>query len=192
MISDNPASNERMVHAIRGELEHLLAMSDVAVRSKMTSHMNHAFLKAEMESFMEDVVGSLKKGDTTIAQSIKDVNAPKVHIRGLLPKKSVPAAKGHDKGHHIGHIRQNADIVFGEFKTMTGPIKDIVQQSNGGTDRKDKIYHILKEKGELTIKDIAGVAPEYSEKTIQRDLVEMVQSGKLKKKGERRWTTYYV
>lgn len=75
---------------------------------------------------------------------------------------------------------------------MTGPIKDIGQAVVSNKDRKEKIYQIVEEKGELTIKDIAQVAPEYSEKTIQRDLMEMVTSGRLKKKGERRWTVYHI
>jgi predicted HTH transcriptional regulator len=139
-------------------------------------------------------MGTVQKGGegAILQQSLKDISAPQGLPKILLPKKSLRFSKGHNKGQAIGHIRQETQTVFGGFKRMTGPITDIAPPIASNTGRKEKIYQIIQEKGELTIKDIAQVAPEYSEKTIQRDLVDMVGNGKLKKKGERRWTVYYI
>jgi len=60
------------------------------------------------------------------------------------------------------------------------------------SDRKDKILSIIKQKGDVTIKDIASDIEGVSEKTVQRDLVDLLEQGVLKKKGERRWTTYSI
>jgi len=42
------------------------------------------------------------------------------------------------------------------------------------------------------IKDITSLIGDYSEKTVQRDLVALVKAGVLKKEGERRWSKYML
>jgi|CXWL01.1.fsa_nt_gi hypothetical protein len=58
--------------------------------------------------------------------------------------------------------------------------------------RKDTILSVLKEKGPSDIKDISGTIRGVSEKTIQRELQSLIDVGKVKKTGERRWTTYQI
>ncbi len=194
-ISDNKVSNASRILEIRGSLEHALSLSDLASRSGLVSEMNHLFLKAEIESFVGDIetLAAVPQGQSPIAATLEGMTLPT-----LLPASasSKQKDKGHSKGHAIVSIRQKIQPSFGEFKRTIGPIKDIEperhEQNGGGKERKEKIHRIIEEKGPLTIKDIASVAPEYSEKTIQRDLVDMVTNGRLKKKGERRWTTYFV
>ena len=57
-------------------------------------------------------------------------------------------------------------------------------------DRRKIILALLKQKSELTVRDIAKSIPGYSEKTIQRELLALVMEGTLVKRGERRWSTY--
>ena len=59
-------------------------------------------------------------------------------------------------------------------------------------DRRDAVLAVIREKGEASIKDISTRFRDISEKTIQRELVALVQSGVLGKRGERRWSVYYV
>ena len=42
----------------------------------------------------------------------------------------------------------------------------------------------------MNVKDVLGVVAGVSEKTIQRELLALVDEGILKKEGERRWTLY--
>jgi DeoR/GlpR family transcriptional regulator of sugar metabolism len=56
--------------------------------------------------------------------------------------------------------------------------------------RRDAILSILSTKGPSYIKDISLVIREVSEKTIQRELAQLVLDGQVTKAGERRWTTY--
>lgn len=58
--------------------------------------------------------------------------------------------------------------------------------------RRDAILALFKDnKGrELTIKDISGIITDCSEKTIQRELIALMAEGKIKKRGERRWSRY--
>ncbi|HXK39978.1 MAG TPA: hypothetical protein VJ837_04050 [Candidatus Paceibacterota bacterium] len=194
-LSDSELEAERVTASVRAVLERILSLSTLALRSGMVSPMNHDFLKAELESFANDInaLSQAKKDSIPIERSLKGTEA--MSAGSLMLLKDL-AHKGHSKGHGKGHgrivIKRDSRSIFGEFKEMNGSIKDIAVSVQSGNDRKEKIRRIIEEKGSLTIKDIAGVAPEYSEKTIQRDLVDMVESGRLKKKGERRWTVYFV
>ncbi|MBI5400662.1 MAG: DeoR family transcriptional regulator [Candidatus Yonathbacteria bacterium] len=56
--------------------------------------------------------------------------------------------------------------------------------------RRIRILKLIKDNREVAIKDIVAHFPDISEKTIQRELVSMSDSGVLKKFGERRWSRY--
>ena len=56
--------------------------------------------------------------------------------------------------------------------------------------RKEKIIDIIRKGEEVSIKDISLHIKDCSEKTIQRELIAMVESGRLVKTGERRWSRY--
>lgn len=56
--------------------------------------------------------------------------------------------------------------------------------------RQRAILHLIKEKGEVGVKDVATVVPDCSEKTLQRELMALVTEGVLEKTGKRRWTRY--
>lgn len=73
--------------------------------------------------------------------------------------------------------------------------KDISQRQDSIKDidkgqRKEAILALLRQKTNLTVKDFASVVPEYSEKTIQRELIALVEEGVVRKEGERRWSSY--
>ena len=75
-------------------------------------------------------------------------------------------------------------------------VKDnvIVAKESGdtGLGRKELILKFVREKHEVSIKDISSVIKDFSEKTIQRDLLTLVKAGVLKKTGERRWSKYSI
>jgi hypothetical protein len=58
--------------------------------------------------------------------------------------------------------------------------------------RVQSILEILKAGGSLGIKDIAANLPEYSEKMIQRELLDLVSKGAVKKLGLKRWSRYSI
>lgn len=67
-----------------------------------------------------------------------------------------------------------------------GQIKDKAIQ------RREAIKSILTTKGPSYIKDISTLIRDVSEKTIQRELQALIDSGEITKKGERRWTQYAI
>ena len=72
-------------------------------------------------------------------------------------------------------------------------VKDTMSVKDIATDRRSAILDMLRTKREgVRIKDISTVIRDVSEKTIQRELVALVEEGVVRKEGERRWSTYYI
>lgn len=81
--------------------------------------------------------------------------------------------------------------------TDTQIVKDVgdasvITNSSSMSVRVQNILDILRSGGSLGIKDIAANLPEYSEKMIQRELLELVKHGKVKKMGLKRWSRYSI
>ncbi len=58
------------------------------------------------------------------------------------------------------------------------------------SDRSQLVLDVVKEKGRVAIRDIAGAISGCSEKTIQRELSSLIERGLVKKEGDRRWSLY--
>lgn len=69
-------------------------------------------------------------------------------------------------------------------------VSDKGQMSDRMSGRRRAIISVLKTKGPSYIKDISTVVRDVSEKTIQRELQQLVESGEVVRTGERRWTQY--
>lgn len=56
--------------------------------------------------------------------------------------------------------------------------------------RQDQILSFINGRKSAVIKDISTLFPDVSEKTIQRELGTLVDSGKITKRGSKRWSIY--
>lgn len=84
-------------------------------------------------------------------------------------------------GHLIGH--SNVDVGNRVSDTVGNSVSDI-------SNRKQKIVDFLKNQGPKTISEVAPILEGISEKSLQRDLADLVQIGKIKASGEKRWRRY--
>ena len=103
--------------------------------------------------------------------------------------------KGHEnKGHIISKNGINNDKInlvsnnteIENRKPLQITKKDIGLKIN----RRNNILSIIKDKREVTIKNITEIIKDCSEKTIQRELNTLVGEGVLKRVGEKRWSRY--
>lgn len=81
---------------------------------------------------------------------------------------------------------------FNGVASMHQAFNTMNKASTGLSDRQQIIIKELRNKGQLTVKDLAENIKGCSEKTIQRELLSLVGAGVLKKEGERRWSRYSV
>ena len=63
-------------------------------------------------------------------------------------------------------------------------------QNKGQSDRMSFILDLVRKRKSLSIKEIAAVIKDCSEKTIQRELAALISQGLVRKVGERRWSLY--
>lgn len=128
------------------------------------------------------------------------------------PETQRPPMQSLSKGHSIGQnnitmsdrvSKESTETPRKDFKKTSSSIgqSSVEIQKNKSvraiTDvakesRRARILKLIKDNREVTIKDIATHFADLSEKTIQRELVTLVESGVLKKFGERRWSRYVL
>jgi hypothetical protein len=86
-------------------------------------------------------------------------------------------------------VRESRKRVLAQRSASIEGIGDTGTRTKGES-RKDKVMAIIKDKGEATIKDIAELITDCSEKTIQRELQSLINEGMVVREGERRWSKY--
>lgn len=147
-------------------------------------------------------------GSAVIAKLINEKNAEILHMElGLFVQllSAEQASIGElfpgldtDKG-HIGQKR----TLDTEMSFILNKKHSVVQYSHQGIDkdialkskenksiRHEKILSYINTRKSANIKDISLLFPDVSEKTIQRELGWLVASGKITKRGDKRWSLY--
>ena len=171
---------------------------DLASKAKMLSKMNHEIMTSELKKFSDFIL-----------TSSSNYSSAKIAFEPNLFDGSynyIPEQRAFPINENISNIQKTE-----ETSTYKGQneIKDNSKNPHNFSmsDRNQKSEKkILKDKDDrqeiiramlngglkLTIKDFAKSIKDCSEKTIQRELVDMVSKGVLKKEGERRWSRYFL
>ena len=130
--------------------------------------------RAEAQASERNIKDTLSIKDTqkqsshNVPYGIKDTPPQKsLAVQGLMPPKKIPS---------VSSISQRS-----LSRALDVGLK---------IERKNKIIKLIREKKEVTIKDISTVISDCSEKTIQRELSTLVAQGVLHKAGEKRWSRY--
>ncbi len=66
------------------------------------------------------------------------------------------------------------------------------QSVQGGSmaSRRERVISVIRDNVNATIKDISGIVTDCSEKTIQRELIQLIKDNVIMREGERRWSKY--
>lgn len=95
------------------------------------------------------------------------------------------------------HNIKDSGMSFRDKRTIRTSLQNKRQNNVGEsstldshTKRHTAILNLVKDKKSINVKDISAVVTDCSEKTIQRELIALINKGILKKEGERRWSTY--
>jgi hypothetical protein len=101
-----------------------------------------------------------------------------------------PMAKNGHSAHTSGHSNSLIKTSYTpRTMSITNPLKITLINENK-SKRQDQILSFINERKSVGIKDIAALFSDTSEKTIQRELGVLVASGKITKRGEKRWSIY--
>ncbi|MCK5096306.1 MAG: DeoR family transcriptional regulator [Candidatus Pacebacteria bacterium] len=181
--------------------EYLMMSEHISQREELKKTLNRVSLP---EAFFEDQ--EYRELSDAVGKSRADLNRNTRSSRQFSPKERMQNGSPHLISPHtrrgISEIKdsmQTSAIGQNDFLNRNGH-KDISTQKENDKNigRVEKVKNkrckvmldMLKDKSDLTIKDITAKITDCSEKTIQRELVALVQKGVIKKTGERRWSRY--
>ena len=110
----------------------------------------------------------------------------------FIPKEQLPSMRTPDANpsavRHTPTTPTQSRTQSGVSNTPKTPGRAV--QTEVHSERRELLMDILAKSGPLGIKDIAAQMVGVSEKTVQRELLALVQGGTVRKEGEKRWSTY--
>ncbi|MCC2630720.1 MAG: seg [Candidatus Paceibacter sp.] len=170
---------------------HLSSLLDIAFWSGQISQMNLSMLQREISSTYQTlntlstkykdtfyISSNFFKTDEAILNDTKEKDiktSTPVQYQRQATSSTPEVSKGHNKGQDIRDTIKD---------------KESKKTSEDKGHRREAILALLRERSNLTVKDFTDVVPQFSEKTIQRELLALVEEGVVRKEGERRWSTY--
>ena len=179
--SSLPGDKNSVIQSLFTAALETISLLNVCRVSHLISEMNHRIVVREIDQ----VVGLLKDRLTSNAENAGYVLSEQFFRTPDLFSSGFSDGKGNGskdiKHSHIGQIEKSSNKGISNGQV-------IVQQKK--SQRQEQIISVLKGQGNLTIKDFSKVIKDCSEKTIQRELIELLEKGIIKKDGERRWSRY--
>lgn len=187
-------SRDREENILKTNILKILSLLEVAAFSNLISPMNVAILRQELGELLTHIsslvstreapnlnFGSYLKNEKTELQSPNNT--------AVSDKRQEQYFQGHLKDNYpVASVLQKSGVVGHDAEK--GHLKDFSSVAVKKNRRQSLVISLLKKKKEIMIKDLMGIITDCSEKTIQRELSALVESGLLKKTGERRWTKY--
>lgn len=148
-----------------------ISLLNVAKISNLISEMNHTMLVKEIDQVIALLRDRLSESASSAGLVLSEqfFKTPSMFTSGF---KS---------------IEQKTD---GKKRELSDAASNHSVMQEKKSKRQESIISVLKGQSNLTIKDFAKAIKDCSEKTIQRELTEMVNKGIVKKEGERRWSRY--
>lgn len=174
IITYRNSPTQSNAHDMQGKIFELVSLLNIASVSGLVSNMNFSILKQEFENLSDMFVlrnnsNDIDPGGFRISNSDLEVKKPEVQ-------------KDLNRVEHKFLVNEHSSGV----KDISIPSGAVFKRNH----RQNVIIGLLKKKQNLNVKDIAQNFHDCSEKTIQRELVSLVQNGTLSKTGDRRWTRY--
>ena len=164
----------------------LMSMLDIASITGLISAMNGNIIKEEFQSFILELGKFADKFEDHNNVSVRGIFAESAvsNIDGNLSDDFKKLGTAQNLGSNSSYQNDQKSVACGEGKNGNGhKRKDL---------RKNTILDFIKRHNNVSIKDIAPNIIGCSEKTIQRELIELISKGKITKAGERRWSRYSI
>ncbi|MEX2563759.1 MAG: hypothetical protein WD312_01395 [Candidatus Paceibacterota bacterium] len=208
-LRDTVDTRSNTKNACRNKLIDLITQINVATSAGLISQMNGSVLVRELNTLADridqlsiDSVGGphlddafFKSSDSENVASAPDqgrrhasVNKPALKSEPLNGGSALASSQASKQGVDNPQIQGgNTDSASSEVTRSKGTKPAVQAKKN---KRQRAILHLIKEKGEVSVRDVATVIADCSEKTLQRELMALVDEGVLQKSGKRRWTRY--
>lgn len=184
--SSVPGDKGAIIQSIFTAALETLSLLNVARISNLISEMNHRLLVREIDS----VVMMLRD---RLAQNAENAGYVLSESFFKTPDLFNSSFKTDSRNPNIKASQTYKGHGFSEQPSGLGKSTEVDYKLDPETKkhkRQEAIINALKVQSNLTIKDFAKVIKDCSEKTIQRELINLLAEGAIKKEGERRWSRY--
>jgi len=164
----------------------LMSMLDIASISGLVSEMNGSILKGEFQSFILELGKFSEEFE----------NNKNVSVRGVFAESLIANVGSNLEKINAGYSGKLNEVHKNDQKNTIENNRENGGKNSNGHKRKDfrknTILEFIKGHNNINIKDIVPNITGCSEKTIQRELILLINEGKIKKIGERRWSRYSI
>lgn len=178
------------------DIEHILSLVRLSRTLDMISNMNADILESEYEkilSFVQKQKDNKKTTLTPITNTFdthyysEDSKSKNLSRAGTLPLERVisPIVDSLPSDHYQTRSELGAQALPKQKKFVP-----LVENKERRSVRQEQVLKVLSPSEEMSIKDIAHRVKGCSEKTIQRELNELLEQKKIMRIGEKRWSRY--
>ncbi len=196
----SPVEKTTFVFSPISKINEILSFIEVASVVGFISEMNSNILKKEFSKLVLDLKESVSKDKLftfTIDEKMFEEDQEESFFLSEKNLGNVKNNFGEARPYESKNfIRQGSKIELSN-RVVSKPDKghkkiDHQQILKDKEERASKIIALVKDKKDVTIKDISMLFSNVSEKTIQRELNVLVSKGQLKKTGSKRWSRYQL
>jgi len=179
----------------------ILSFIEIAYTIGFISEMNTNILKKEFSILASDLKSSQAKDKHfTFTLDEKMFNIPELATASEDSVRQGLTQESFIKDKRTSFNSMPARPIGVSFINNKSPLQNIQQKKTSSyvtnvadrQGRSNKILGLIKEKKDISIKDISLSFTDCSEKTIQRELNALVSKGQIKKTGAKRWSRYAV
>ena len=167
-------------------LTELISLVKIAHIAHHISTMNHELLMREFSLILDTVQAISEEQTDPKHESILShdfFNTP----TPLVIKKTSDLYKGQSASGSLYEPSTAGNQALSDT-TQKAPFSS--PKGTQKESRQEAIFRLLRNSNNLSVRDFAAEIKDCSEKTIQRELLSLVEQGVLNKSGERRWSTY--
>lgn len=179
----------------------LVSLIEVCAAVGFVSDMNYNILKNALVEFIGDLRNRQRIEGFTNIQDLKIVTGEAGNFKlksdfFKLDEEDIKTireeTREEDSKGHLSRTMSDRKMSFiPEPKESQSKIIRHESRSKGA-EREEQILKLIQEKKDISINDIVSYFSNYTPKTVQRDLMSLIQAGKIKRTGERRWSRYSI
>ncbi len=206
------ASKARLVANQNAEI---IVLEINRVKDMLLSSDTKGVIEQSLRNLFTDIsIDDYVASDTQVQSISTHQSAPSkgLEVKSISPLSVVNQKSDQAMSPSMPALQNQPDAKVGYFGTSQPSVSKVIRKNESNqntgkvqsgsassnqapgvlTDRQSTIVKEIRLKGQLTIRDLVDKITGCSEKTIQRELLALVEHGVLKKEGERRWSRYSI
>lgn len=202
--------NENKKNELKKTLNFIIDIMDIGYSEGVISEMNFMVFKEGIGKFIL-TLDTITTKETPVSKLLQNLINVQMEVDRKNAKENFIKSNIHNLDHNfvenktvinsqesesIKLVNEGKNKIVPETKIASILEENYSYTNQNGKDfpdqRKKIIVNLLKDKGGQNIKDIKGHIRHVTDKTILRDITELMVEKKVFRVGEKRWAKYYI